>query len=216
MALHTKKQFAELCGLTTGNLSVYKDRQKVVYSGDYIDDSIEPNLSFLKLRKEKLQTDKVPSVKAKVEPKITQRKIEKPVADAPRVPSVQTDDKDAVVYNLTQEKIKTQITKMQMEMDKLKMQNSKFMGEVIPTALIKPCILQHNQSIISQSKITIDNLKRIIIKKFNVPPEVAAEFETTCIGELNEMMRKATQVTVKAINNIVHDFAGKRSVGERT
>ena len=50
MALHTKKDFAELCGMTTKLLSVYasKNRCKVVYSGDYVDDKIEPNISFLR------------------------------------------------------------------------------------------------------------------------------------------------------------------------
>ena len=50
MALHTKKDFAELCGMTTKVLSVYasKNRCKVVYSGDYVDDKIEPNISFLR------------------------------------------------------------------------------------------------------------------------------------------------------------------------
>lgn len=49
MALLTKKEFAEKCGLETKSLSVYArpDRRKVVYSGDYVDDSIEPNKSFL-------------------------------------------------------------------------------------------------------------------------------------------------------------------------
>jgi len=50
MALHTKKQFADLCGITPGNLSNYASpkRRKVVYSGDYVEDTIEPNISFLK------------------------------------------------------------------------------------------------------------------------------------------------------------------------
>jgi hypothetical protein len=62
MALHTKKQFAKLCGITTKELSVYAGpkRRKVVYSGDYVDDTIQPNIDFLRtwLDKKKYEMNK--------------------------------------------------------------------------------------------------------------------------------------------------------------
>jgi hypothetical protein len=48
MALHSKKEFAAICGLKTKNLAVYESRGKLVYTGESIDDGIEPNRSFLK------------------------------------------------------------------------------------------------------------------------------------------------------------------------
>lgn len=217
MALHTKKQFAELCGLTTGNLSVYKDRQKVVYSGDYVDDSIEPNLSFLKLRKEKLKSDSKPQKKTHPPPtKPSKLVVERPKTQAISAPKVQDPEGEGQIYNLTQKKLETQITKMNMEMDKLRLQNSKFMGEVVPFSLIKPCVMQHNQSIIAQSKNTLDNILRLFKKKRDLSADEEAEIRAHFVHELNDMMKKAAAATVKAVNAIVSEFSEKRNVGERT
>lgn len=47
MAFLTKKEFADLCGMTTGNLSNYITRKKVFPSGDLIDDTFAANKEFL-------------------------------------------------------------------------------------------------------------------------------------------------------------------------
>lgn len=212
-----------MCGLTTGNLSVYATRGKIVYSGDYVDDAIDLNLSFLRIRQDKQQSAEKPVKSPKTEQK-TPKTVEK--STIPRVfkpemakipaPNVEKPVENGKNYELNTQKMRTQIMKMEMEIEKLRMQSAKFMGEVIPVGLLKPSVLQHNQSILTQSKIMLDNLTRIIVKKFSIPPEEAAEFRGKCIDELNEMVRKATAVTVKSINNIVNDFAAKKNVGQRT
>jgi hypothetical protein len=216
MALHTKKEFAKMCGLTTGNLSVYEKRGKVVYSGDYVDDAIEPNGSFLKLRKEKVTGEHVEVQAAAPVVKQTTKVIKAPKIHKPEAPNVENEGEKAPVYELTAKKIQTQIAKMDMEMEKMRLQNSKVMGELIPTAMVKPCVLQHNQSILTESKNTIDDIMRIFKKKYSVTPEDEAEMKSQYLVALNDMMKKATTLTVKSINNIVHEFAAKRHVGERT
>src|SRR4051812_3245402 len=62
MAFHTKKSFAEQCGMTSGNLSNNASRGKVIYSGELIDDTIEPNKSFLAKWSEKNRVEKKPEV----------------------------------------------------------------------------------------------------------------------------------------------------------
>jgi len=47
MPLYTRKQFAELCDVTVNYLNVYIGRNKVILSGEYIDDSIPQNGYFL-------------------------------------------------------------------------------------------------------------------------------------------------------------------------
>ena len=54
MALHSHTEFAKLCGLTRGAISVYRQRRKVVYTYIdevvFIDDSIRENKDFLQKR----------------------------------------------------------------------------------------------------------------------------------------------------------------------
>jgi hypothetical protein len=225
MALHTKKQFAELCGMKTGNLSNYEARGKVVYSGDYVDDTIEPNKTFLELRLASLSKTG-PSTKKEPPPageKVTTsapvvEKAKRPAPAAPKVepPSESEGGQKGSIYQLTAQKLSSQIDKMSLEMDKLRLQNAKFLGEVVPAGLIKPCIIQHNQSILHQSKITIDKIVREIAKKKQFSADEVAELKKMYTAELNDMMKKATTVTIKALKSIIDDFAAKRSAGERT
>lgn len=53
MSLHTKKEFATLCGLTTNKLSVYHSRNKFLLTGDLIDDTLPQNKEFLIYHSEK-------------------------------------------------------------------------------------------------------------------------------------------------------------------
>lgn len=203
-----------MCGMTTGNLSNMVTRGKVVYSGDYIDDSIDPNKSFLCMRKELAVN---PKKKKEVESK-TERPapVVKPsVIHNNKVPKVATVNVGGAIYDLNAKKIQTQIDKMNMEMEKLRLNNSKFMGEVIPSGLIKPMILQHNQSILTESKNTIDNIIMIIAKKKDLSSAEVAEIKSKYLFEVNEMIKKSTQLTVKSINNVINEFSEKRNVGER-
>src|SRR5690606_352900 len=54
MALHTKKDFADLCGLRTNTLATYVGRGKVVVRADNMVDDKDPvNKAFLQHRKGK-------------------------------------------------------------------------------------------------------------------------------------------------------------------
>lgn len=214
MALHTKKAFAEMCGMKTGNLSNMVARQKVVYSGDYVDDSIEPNKSFLEQRKAKAINSGEPEA-AKAQVEYLNPKVSKPQPPKQTTPNVSINQQAVEIAALMAEKTNTQIEKMRIEMDKIRLQNSKFMGEVIPSGLIKPVILQHNLSIITESKNMLDNITRILAKKYGIPPDEVANFKSEYIKELNVMIKKASGLTSKSVTNIINEFAEKKSVGER-
>ena len=58
MALYTKIQFAELCGVSIQYINEYIKRQHLILSGDYIDNTIEPNISFQQKRLHKKKAEK--------------------------------------------------------------------------------------------------------------------------------------------------------------
>lgn len=53
MAFLTKKEFATKCGISTKSLSTYLKRNKITYSGEFIDDSNPVNKEFIEYRQEK-------------------------------------------------------------------------------------------------------------------------------------------------------------------
>lgn len=53
MAFLTKKEFATRCGISTKTLSTYRKRNKIIYSGEFIDDSNPVNKEFIEYRQEK-------------------------------------------------------------------------------------------------------------------------------------------------------------------
>lgn len=213
MPLYSKKEFADLCGLSTGNLSNYAKRGKIIYSGDYIDDTLDLNASFLAMRQGNFPKDKI---KEKEEKPIVEVKKNNTIAlnHQNTGPNTAIDQASNAILQLNTQKIETQISKMKMEMEKLRLQNSKFMGEVVPTGLIKPVILQHNQSILTESKNTIDNILRIFAKKHSLDAVEVAEIKSQYIPELNNMIKKASFLTIKAVNNIINDFSEQKGVGE--
>lgn len=53
MAFLTKKEFATKCGISTKSLSTYRKRNKITYSGEFIDDLNPVNKEFIEYRQEK-------------------------------------------------------------------------------------------------------------------------------------------------------------------
>ena len=82
MALHSKKDFAIMCGLSTGNLANNITRGKVITTGKFIDDKIEKNQFFLKKWQEK-STGRVMEAEQLTE-RVKEEKVE-----VPKIPNVQ-------------------------------------------------------------------------------------------------------------------------------
>jgi hypothetical protein len=74
MALHSKSDFAKLCGLTTGNLTNYIKRNKVLMSGDFIDDYQDDQDSGYSLNNKKT---KMQIAKLEVDTRLQELKEEK-------------------------------------------------------------------------------------------------------------------------------------------
>src|ERR1700747_3523027 len=53
MALFSKKEFAEKCGLGTNQLSIYIKRGNVVLTGDSVDNTLDKNRAFIQKKQSK-------------------------------------------------------------------------------------------------------------------------------------------------------------------
>lgn len=223
MPLHTKKGFAALCGITTKQLATnaLPDRRKVIYSGDYINDEIEPNKSFLEKWQDRNKgKSPKPTPEKKVKelhllrpPSLKEMRAEIEKEDAPWL----GEDNEEIpkTTGLDAKKLKTQILKMEKEIEKLTLANSKAQGEVVPVGLMDAILLQERQSILMESKNTWQDILSIFGKRRDLTAEERADIRGEFIDRLNEMMKRSAEITEKSIKDIVAQFSVKRGKGER-
>jgi hypothetical protein len=206
MAFLTKKDFAALCGIATNVLSTYIRRGKVVCKNDLIDTTHEFNVRFLEKQagKEKGKADKQNA------PKVNQ---ETPPAKSSPAPEVNDGEVPPLIVSerllkfLDTQKREKEIEKLQIDIDKKK-------GIVVPSELIKPVFLQHNQFIVTEIKNFGDEFMRRIVKKYGLNVNEEAEMKGDLVTHLNNAIKKATQASIKAVTNIINEHSQKKSIGE--
>ncbi len=217
MPLHTKKEFAAMCGMTTAKLSTYASasRRKVVYNGEYIDSSVEPNISFLEKWHDK--NYKKPEPLPKKEPlRVTRPPTLKEMSEEMESDEGEEEAEDrSGNSSLDAKKLKTQILKMEKEIEKLTLSNQKSMGEVVPVGLMDALMLQERQSILMEAKNTCQDILSIFAKRRSLTAEEKADIRSEFIDRLNEMMKRSADATSKSVRGIVSEFSLKRAKGGR-
>jgi hypothetical protein len=234
MAVHLKADFAKLCGLTTGNLTVYIGRKKVVMSGDVIDDTIPLNKEFLEHRIA-LQSQKSPQP----EPAPKKLRLIKPDPGTPDIqPKVKqpdnidelsdeefeemlngSDDLDSLfkaTKSLDHKKTIVEIKKKQKEIAILTIREEKARGLVIPTDLVLTLINQHSRTIAAEFKNSVDSILTKISKKKDLSAVEQSDLRGELLHVINQTVDKTVNVSQKNVGNIVKEFIEKRDVGERS
>lgn len=215
MALHSKKDFAEMCDLTTGNLSVYEGRRKVVYSGDYVDDSIEPNKSFLEKRKAKAQKESPSENPFADLPTVTKKEVKVKERDHPAPKVKPADSSKGKLYQLDHEKVQLQNEKLSLNNEMLRRKLEKIEGESIPTTLVKAIISQLGRSFPTEYKNLYEQSLVEISKKYNISLEDQAKYKGSAIENINKATGRAISQSRRELNNVIKLFSEKKEVGER-
>jgi hypothetical protein len=215
MPLHTKKAFAALCGLTTGNLSNYAARKKIIYTGDFIDDSIEPNLSFLKTR-QKQPIVPVFEYPPGIDKMKLSRKTTPPIQSIPESTPAPTQSPGYKTAQHELERIKTaaQIEKLEVETRlKLLIEQQK-KGENIPTEIVKTIMAQLSKSFISKFQSAAENILLEIAKTKSLSRAETAQIRGRLIFIINDGTTAAVVDAQKQMRNVIRDLSIKRGIGE--
>lgn len=217
MALLSKKEFAEQCGIPTNNLSVQISRGKVVLTdAGLVDTANEKNRAFWEKRLSKKAAETETPEQTPATSQIQTKK---------NVPVTFSDEADAEVIlpesipalNVSERKLKYLDTeKRAREIEKLVLDIEKKKGEVIPSELIKPVFLQHNQHILHAMKNADEEILTQISHKYSITAPDMAYMRGKSIEIRNAAMQKATDSSIKSIANIINEFAEKRTAGQRT
>lgn len=229
MAFQSKKEFADACGMTTGNLSNYIARKKVLLSGDLIDDSINPNKEFL-IKWSTINAAKI-SANLKSADAGDTEDIPQTNFKGPTVPNIQPPASNITIPNtkankaaqndvkgimtLEREKKQLDVIKTGEEITHLKLKNEKLQGDNIPTNMVREVFRRHSQNISASFKSGIENLIVEFEKSANLKRDKVAALRGKMITIINEAIENAIKESKKEISNIVQEVSVKKGVGER-
>lgn len=214
MALYTKSDFAKHCGLTTGNLTNYIKRNKVLMSGDYIDDQEPINKEFLEKRKAKAELKYEPPAPPKL-------RMIRPDPGTPDLPEAEEDDDDTPppaeednAATLYKQKLKADIDKKHREIALLKLREEKIRGEVVPVDIITNVFRAHTQSIVTAQKDGIEELLINLSVEARLKGEQLARLRGKMVDILNKAVDKAAYTSQKNLKTILEQLSVKKEVGE--
>mgnify|MGYP003627244667 FL=1 len=231
MAFLTKKEFSFKAGMTVSNLGNYIKRHKIAMSGEYIDDTIEPNKSFLveralhnaqkKLAEQKAQgrQGKMPPLK-KLPPEPEPKPNDPPnIGAAPKQKEQPAPDfssnGEASGADLTVEKLRVDIERIKSVEQLNQIKIMKQQGELIPTSLVTPLIAQLSMAISSSFK----NATETMIVEFGHRKKMSAtdvaELRERLTYSINETVKSAIQEAKQGTKQLSEEFKLTRGVGER-
>jgi hypothetical protein len=230
MAILTKKTFANQCDIETKYLSVDISRGKVVVNADGMIDTTEPkNQIYIQ---KKLMGKEPPQISS---PEPTKPKIEKISVPRGNVAPQQPKASMQLPEGITEGEVNTALQmiegmdyqqlemlykylqgeKLKTDIEKNKIEIEKKMGVVVPSEPLIPIVKQHNHFILQEQKNADEELLLAMAHKYDIAPSDTAYLRGEWIRLRNDAVTKATNLTVKAIGDVINDYSEKRGVGQR-
>lgn len=194
MALHSKKEFAELCGMPSKSLSVYISRGHVLVENDQIDDKNAVNAAF----REK-HGAKAGRKQSKAAPE--KKSTAKSQADEGYIQTL----RDKALEDLESKRVNTELKRLEIK---------KKMGQVVPTEDVKQLFVLHSENIKSAYVEASDNLIVIFSNKGGLNATDISEMRKKFVDLVNSAIDKAIAGTRSNLQTLVAEFSEKRGVGQ--
>lgn len=205
MAFHSRKEFAVLTGVSTGNVATYLERRKLLLSGKLIDDTIEPNASFLKKRLEYIASNPKPAAKKEGDTTPAAPPVEKPKADK-KAPPVK-EPKHNPLYE-TDRKIKEiELRQKESNLRIGLLREEKLRGESIPVNLVNDLFSQLGNAIISSYRDGAENLLQEICFTNRIPDNELARLRGKLVEIINKSHKNAIDATKKSVKRLKEEYA---------
>jgi len=222
MAVHTKKEFATLCGITTKDLAVYKGRRQVVIREDGFYSDTDP-VNELFLQKQLAKSGKNIVIEKNTSPEAPAAEVPKEVIQHPTstsIPEVPNSHppvpkKKLSPFELEMELKESMIGKTQVQTRIEEIKEQKLLGMLIPTELVKSMVLQLNKAFISSFKDGAERFLTEISKAKRLSGGEQAELLKQMINIINESSHKTILESKTQMKIIVSQFQEKRGKGEK-
>lgn len=199
MAIHSRKDFASLCGLKPRELSVYISRGKVLMGpGNKVDDGIPENAEFLNKR-----LGKDGSMKIEV------KKKEFTQDDEEKLQRIEEYSK------LNTQKRKLENAQLDEGIQLLRIKKEKMEGFLIPTPLVKMLFEQHFRSITISFQQGAENLIVEISKKKKLTRDESAGLRKKLVDLINKSVNEAVEHSKKGVEDMIRLASQKTGPGRR-
>lgn len=215
MPKYTKKEWAALCGMNTGNLSNYAVRGQVIYTGDLIDDQLPVNADFLKRRADLLKTKPASTVQ---DPKTdnTQAAVSEQPSERIHRPNPIPPKADARnKYALEAEKKFYEIENAKVQNDILHEKLLKLRGESIPTDMVTMLFAEQTRNMTDTFKNTLEKHLSQWAKASGIGRDEVAKYRKEITRSINDANKNALAQTKKGLRKIINETSNKKDVGER-
>ena len=208
MGLHSKKDFAKMCGMKTGHLTTYISRGKVVQRADdkMIDDAVGINSDFLSHRRE-TQVDKIKSG-ADSPGKTPTSKPKNP--DAPEL----FDDPPDEYTTLQNRKARADLNKKLIDIKSATLGYQILKGKHIPTEMVRDVIMELGKSILTNYKDAADAILTEFAHRTALSSTDFAEMKGVLVENLNTAHHKAITAAGKQVVAIVSDFKKENKLNQ--
>lgn len=220
MALHTKKDFALICGLKPAELSMGITRRKVLCSGDYVDDSIPVNVAFMEKWRSVRNPD-VPAPALNGQARPSARTVAPPdlTPVAPKAPNVRQPQLEFTYespVNQLDLKIKeTELARKEEDLEIAKLKRAKMAGEVIPVELVNNVFTVYSKSTMTAWYNATDNFLMDMQKRYGMSSADMSTQRTELIEIVNNAIEDAFKESVDSLKNIVEEYSDTRGQGDR-
>jgi hypothetical protein len=217
MALHTKKDFALICGIKLAALSTYAKRDKVICSGDYIDDAIEKNAAFMEKWRAIKQPD-VPAPALNGKPRDERRVVAKPIDNTPppKPPNIKPPSEFTFAGNQIDAEIKrVELDRKLEDLEIAKLKRQKMAGESMPTDLVKNTISVYSRSVSRSFNNAADNLLVEFQTMSDISREQVSSMRTKLNAIVNKAINDAYENAIDMVDNIVDEYSETRGKGDR-
>jgi hypothetical protein len=205
----TKKEFAESTGQTTSSLAVYIRRGKVVVGKDgMIDDSNSINKQFIYTYAHKKVEKRVP-MEASL-PKVVRMPVD--VDDEDMDGDEGGEDSEGVPgLHVSEKRYKAALAnKTQKQDEMLRLQIAKQKGLLIPSALVMPLFMQHNQFLLNEQRNADEELLLLIAHKAGISDEDVAWMRAEWIRRRNKAVEDATDMSENGLDQVIESVMDRK------
>lgn len=211
MALHTKQQLADLCGVTKSNITTYVTRKNLVTTdGKYFDDQVEPNASFIKKRLVRQHGGR------QSEPNPVPEKIAKPRTLKQDTSQQKKEESlknhDLYDLELEQKRLNLQAAQIKVDLDQIK--KDKLNGLLIPTEMVIQLFPLHFKSVQTAFTQAADNVIVKISHKKALSREETATLRKELVDIVNAAVADSIKESMRDVKKVVSNYSEKREVGE--
>ncbi len=208
MASYTKKEFADLCGITTKYLSVPIKRGQIILIDDKIEITEPKNLAFYKKRQKSIPLSENNSTQISETP--NENKNEPPVPPL----STKNSGKALSYHQLDIELKQADLSKKEVDTRLALLKEEKMMGLSIPTEIVKIIIANLSKSMVSAQKDGVDYFLIEISKRKSLSSSETAELRGVLVDIINTSSIRAITEAKKNLKIAISEFSDKKDVGE--